>query len=260
MSFPTSRRYLLTVVVAVLAAFVVLVQRDTFVRRWLVPTPVGQAKLEQVLPQVEITDATLPQAAAELSRLAGVSIDVEPHVDRSPDFDPTKYSLRLKNVTLGRALELLADQGPMLGGGHPCAVGQGDRIRIIGQAAADAALVFRVYDVSDLLPPPGVTSTKVTGSLYQGPISSANPTPATDRELAIDGLVGLMEGLLPEIAASPTPASGRQASTLFANATGPCVMMNDKLIVVAPEWAQARVAEVLAGVRRSGGGLFRPLP
>src|SRR3954451_10350209 len=109
MSFPTIRRYLVITIVAVLAAFVVLVQRDTFVRRWLVQVPSGRAKLEQVLPQVEITDATLPQAAADLSRLAGVSIDVEPRVDLSPDAEPPRYSLRLKNVTLGRALELLAD-------------------------------------------------------------------------------------------------------------------------------------------------------
>jgi hypothetical protein len=247
------RRFLLTAFVAALAAFVVLVQRDTFVRRWLVPAPKGRAKLEQVLPQVEIAGVTLPQAAADLSRMAAVDIDVQPHVDLEPGIEAPKYSLRLKNVTLGRALELLAEQGATAGK-VPRVILQGDRIHIVSEDAADAAVVLRAYDIADLLPPPG----QMTMSAM--PQAAQTSVPSTDRELAVDAILDLVERLVPDLPyiAAPT-MSGRQAGTLFSNSpTGPLLMLNNRLIVLAPETAQARVAELLAGLRSSGGLFRRP--
>src|SRR3954453_4799059 len=97
------RRSLILGCFVALAAFVVLVQHDTFVRRWLVPQPAGAAKLRQVLPRVQFVDLTLPQAVEELSKLSGVAIELDPKLaERDSDVvnkwvaTPRKHRLDLK--------------------------------------------------------------------------------------------------------------------------------------------------------------------
>src|SRR4051812_36365665 len=76
----TRRRIILAAVALLLAAFVMAVQRDTFVRRWCLPTPPPATRpagpLDQVIEEFEIDDARVAEKVRELERRSGARIRV----------------------------------------------------------------------------------------------------------------------------------------------------------------------------------------
>src|SRR3954467_473295 len=72
------RRIILAAVALFLAAFVMAVQRDTFVRRWCLPTPPPATRaagpLDQVIEEFKIDPARGWENVRELERRSGVRI------------------------------------------------------------------------------------------------------------------------------------------------------------------------------------------
>src|SRR4051812_15567107 len=77
----TRRRIILAAVALLLAAFVMAVQRDTFVRRWCLPTPPPATRaagpLDQVIEEFEIDDSRGAKTLRELERRSGVNVGPE---------------------------------------------------------------------------------------------------------------------------------------------------------------------------------------
>jgi hypothetical protein len=241
---------------AMMAAFVIAVQRDTFVRRWIVREQVGTAKLREILPRVQIANQSLAQSAAELSRLADVPIEVDSDVIAADIFDlphgtvvPREHSLRLKEVTLGDAIQSLLSQAAQHGNG-PIVFPDGNRIRISNTNPTATVLVARVYDIEDILPPPGpkyirdVQSNPGQALFQQGP----TPAPLSDREIAAYRILSLLNGMLMKSANYVSP----QSSSGAVNTAQPATMLNGRLIVVAPEEDQAMVLQLLYAFRKLG--------
>jgi hypothetical protein len=247
------------------AAFVVLVQRDTFVRRWFVPPPpTAHAKLGQVLPRVEIASQTLPQAVAELSRLAGVAIHLDPDVvtrepgvvdqgDAAPqpsngNSTTPQYQLRLKGVTLQAALDLLLSQYSL--GTIPFTIVIGDQIQIVPADVALNSMSTRVYDVSHLLPPPGPKKPIPT----QGPSnlcfpSQTTPPPQSDRERAAEAIPRLVDRLLPY----PLIPVQTQRGSGFLFPDCASYMLGSRLVVTTTADGHATIRHVLQGLRTPVG-------
>src|SRR4051812_1487997 len=74
----TRRRIILAAVALLLAAFVMAVQRDTFVRRWCLPTPPSATRpagpLDQVIDEFKIDDTHRMKMVHELVRRCGVRL------------------------------------------------------------------------------------------------------------------------------------------------------------------------------------------
>src|SRR3954454_23043026 len=74
----TRRRIILAAVALLLAAFVMAVQRDTFVRRWCLPTPPPATRaagpLDQVIEEFVVNDSRAYETFRELERRSGVSV------------------------------------------------------------------------------------------------------------------------------------------------------------------------------------------
>jgi hypothetical protein len=240
-------RHALLCLFAASAAFVVLVQRDTFVRRWFVPPSTAQAKLGQVLPRVDISSRTLSQAVAELSRLAGVEIHLDPDfVTGEPAASAPPYQLRIEGVSLQDALNLLLGQHDV--GTNPVAVARGDRVVIVPADVALNSMTTRVYDVSNLLPPPGPK--KAVTQSWGGCFSSqTTPPPQSDRERAVEAIPFLVERFLPY---PTTPVQSQRGSGyLFPDCA--VFLLDSRLIVTTTEEGHTRTRQMLQGLHMLDG-------
>jgi hypothetical protein len=89
----TRRRIILAALALLLAAFVIAVQRDTFVRRWCLPTPPPATRaagpLDQVIDEFEVDDARMLEKIRELERRSGVRIFVSDYSGRTRRIYPT---------------------------------------------------------------------------------------------------------------------------------------------------------------------------
>jgi hypothetical protein len=230
---------------AVLVALLVAVQRDTFVRRWMLPAATAEVKLRQVLPEVRIEHATFAQAVAELSRLAGVPIDVDPDLLKHLSPDDPLLDLHLREVSLAAALDELLG----LAVTEPIDFGEeagrrvwprGERVVLrLGPPATDVPTV-RVYDVSDLLPPP------------------VPPLPPNSRlsarASACYAIVDLVTAIVPELPSVPQLSPRRMA----AKGPAPVGLVGGRLVVAAPAEEQPKVADLVRRLRAAGGLLEGP--
>jgi hypothetical protein len=218
------------------AAFVVAVQRDTFVRRWLVPaeTP-GRANLRKVIPEVQIAGATFEQAATEIGRLAGVTVVVDHSARAALGRDEQRFEVRLTNVTLDDALAALLAQDDARKNNPLIVDTRGAQVvvRWVGrdrEYRAAGTAVVRAYDVGDLVP-------AATPALASG-----DPTP---REWAVDDLRLLAAYRIPE----PYDKSGASVYRLGWLVEGHIIL------IVAPEVDQRGWAADLRAIRAAGGRL-----
>ncbi|MDB5297911.1 MAG: hypothetical protein JWO31_3894, partial [Phycisphaerales bacterium] len=152
------RTVLRTAALALTAALAAAVQHDTFVRRWLLPSPSDAttlAKLDVVLPQVHIPRTPLAVAAARLGELAGVPVVTDSRgTEQALRYQDELVELEFRNVTLRDALAPLA--GMMGGGGasDPGAAGNiaaDDGRLVVGGPLAGWAV--RAYDLRPAGPP-----------------------------------------------------------------------------------------------------------
>ena len=243
-------RAVLLSLLALAAAVLYAVQRETAVRQWLL-RPAAQelaavASLGRVLPDVRLTNATLDEAAAELSRLGGVPIRVDPGVYAARMGDPGSVTLCLRGVTLAEAV---ATAMAPAGGGpecYPTIVPRGGELLVLMPADARRLQVVRAHDVDDLLPPDGPPPPWSGGGLFSG-----NVRPLSDRQQAVDDLTASVESDLEEQPGSPVIP--RWSAGL---GPVPTRMFGARLIVTVPAVDQARVPQQLAAVRR--GGRLKP--
>src|SRR3954467_13749940 len=92
------RRIILAAVALFLAAFVMAVQRDTFVRRWCLPTPPPATRaagpLDQGIEEFEIDDARGWENVHELERRSGVRIAANTLVPLADSDAPRRSTVR----------------------------------------------------------------------------------------------------------------------------------------------------------------------
>jgi hypothetical protein len=161
------RRHLfLLPLVATVTAAVILVQRDSFVRRWLLrPTSVEPAK--KTLSRVRTNGlVTVDQAVAMIGREAGVAIDLDyealvrphiremlPHSHYVRDYPPIvslKIEIDLDDASVEQALDPVLH---LLRDGDGVVTPRGDRLLVTTRenTKPDPTLVVRAYDLRPLL-------------------------------------------------------------------------------------------------------------
>src|SRR4029450_4935618 len=99
----TRRRIILAAVALLLAAFVIAVQRDTFVRRWCLPTPPPATRpagpLEQGIEEFEIDEARGGEKLRELELRSSVRIRVSEPLYADPwEIEPLRCTIRRATV------------------------------------------------------------------------------------------------------------------------------------------------------------------
>src|SRR5688500_5656819 len=104
----TRGRFIFLFVLLLIGVFVVAVQRDTFVRRWLVRPPPHRPLLDRVLGHVPFSSPIYDEAIAQLSRAANVRIEYFATLRSSPDITARAAPLPLvrsfQNATVERIL------------------------------------------------------------------------------------------------------------------------------------------------------------
>jgi hypothetical protein len=134
---------------AAIGGIVIAVQRDTFLRRWLVPPPQPRPLLDKVVPFIHFEQTVDARPIEHLAKVAGMHIELPAgsRVDLTP-------SDRIVGSTVDRILmELLVLRSP-LNSLIPYEADGVIRFRVPNKKH----VMVRCYDLSDLLPPIGAVS------------------------------------------------------------------------------------------------------
>lgn len=217
-------------------------QRDTFLRRWLLPEPVGQAKLRAVVAGITIEGQTFDAAIAGFAKQVGVRIEVSPGALALQRDRGKLINLSLREASVDQVLQTIVELASMQG--TVTVVGENDRIAIVTEAEANATVVVRLYDVEKLLPPPGIAPPPTPPSSGRGLFSQGGmavvQTAVTTRTLATEDLERL---IAMEIEALSPNSTGNTSQ--YAAAT----VIGGKMIVVVPAPNETRVSEILYALK-----------
>ncbi len=94
--------------VALAAAFVVMVQRDTFVRRWLVPSqPSPTPMLDRNVPEISFDTTSFNEAVTHLAQVSGTR--VSSYVSKRPVDEGTQFRRTFHNYSVRRLLWAIID-------------------------------------------------------------------------------------------------------------------------------------------------------
>jgi hypothetical protein len=226
--------------IAALAA----VQRDTFLRRWIVPPPPGaiasSEDLDRRIPAIRHINGSIESAIAEVAKVSGLAIAVDAPVAEA--YRGQYVSLDLRDVTLDETLLALpASEAQPL---HKLMLVRRRGSLVLRLADdATAAVSVRVHNIDDLLPttppPPKVVSGWVC---FPAPPSTLPPLEQARLDTAEGICDAVQEYLLDTTLRDPNRIGP-------ANQETSCTWANQRLIVVAPEVDQARAAEFLQALR-----------
>jgi hypothetical protein len=162
--------------VALVSAFAVMVQRDTFVRRWLItpPAPSPTPLQDRIVPEITFDTASFTDAVAHLARVSGSPItnDLPKNLVYGRAKEPDqRFRRTFQNYSVRRILWALVDHwypphfaqalDPNRGFRFDTFKEQGDKIAFYNSDdSLQAMFAFdpsktsvRTYAVADLLPP-----------------------------------------------------------------------------------------------------------